>query len=261
MNIDSKQVESSLHRFLEGDTTIDCDNLHTRSDQRGGLFRLPIEDGGTVVVKVWFIRNCKEWFKSIARLSNGWREWCMHRLLYKSGIVTPEPIAFFRLSTRKRGEAEAMIMEDIGPVTSSLSVLKKFISKGDEAEVISFENRLIDLTVDFVDLKIVDIDHQLNNLVVDDKERLLRVDLECAQKIPFFITPRKKYVKMLARFITGHIHAVQPDVSRSVHFTERLYEKLRVDHQAKVMINAQVRENLAYQLAYKGIETEVKLPL
>ena len=260
MIIDRKYIESALTGFSEGAPPAKCEKLHVRSDQRGGLFRLYLEDGNTVVAKVYHIRNLKERLKSMTRLSNGWRGWCVHRLVYQSGISTPEPIAFFRSSIRNGTKEEVMIMEDIGASTSSLAILKGFLSEGDHNRLLSLEDQMIDITVRFLNMNILDIDHQPNNFIVDTSGRLLRVDFECAQRHLFKSFRKKEFVTMIARFITGHIHAVQPEVDRSLAFVNRLYQKLNVSSEYRLLIKDKVNENLAHQLAENGIDTKVTLP-
>lgn len=261
MNIDNKNIETVLSRFLAGDKSIACDRLHVRSDQRGGLYRLAREDGTTVVAKVWQIHNVRERFKSTVRISNGWREWCMQRIAYTSGIATPQPFAFFRFSTMSGDRVEALLMEDIGEVVSSMQVLKLLISNNNALEVASFEDRLISITTRFIDLKFIDIDHQLNNLVVDKKGRILRLDFECTKRRIFGFMKQNLLITMIARFITGHIHAVQPNVSRSVSFAERLFSALNLNCHQKAMIQGAVDANLHHQMFNNNVCTKVSLPL
>ena len=261
MTIGREYVKSAFSSFSEGATPVECDELHIRSNQRGGLFRLKLEDGNTVVAKVWNIRNLKERFKSITRISNGWREYRMHRLVYQAGIATPEPISFFRSTMHNGSAVEVMIMEDIGVTTKSLVMLKSLLCQGNESKVLSLENEMIEITAKFLNLNILDIDHQPNNFVVDTNNRLLRVDFECARMRPFYSLRKKEFVTMIARFITGHIHAVQPDVDRSVEFAMRLYNNIAISKHYKELIKDKVNENLAYQLIHKGVDTKVTLPV
>jgi hypothetical protein len=66
---------------------------------------------------------------------------------------------------------------------------------------------------------------------------------------------------MLARLITSHIYAVQPDVDRSVRFAELLYNKLSVDHRVKIMVRSSVNDKLARQLKDTMIGTSVSMPV
>ncbi len=261
MNLNVTEIKSLVWRYLEGDALAIGEGMHVRSDGRGGLYRLPLESGGTVVVKVWLIRNLKERVKYVARISNGLNEWNIHRLVYNAGIATSKPIAFYRMPMRNGTSCEVLVVEDLGETVSSLSWLKQLISRGDESKVVSFEDKLIEITARFIDLHILDIDHQLNNFVVDAHSRLMRVDFECARKHLFSLKFKKDCVKMIARFLTGHVHAVQPDVDRSARFAERLYAKVHIGHRMKAMVNENVNANLTYQLTHSGVDTKVSLPV
>lgn len=261
MSINNAEIKTILHRHLECATGSGVQIIHTRSRGRGGLIRLNIATGGTVIVKVWHTRTLKELFKSVAYLSNGRREWRMHRLIYQAGIDVPEPLAFYRLLMADGSWCEAMVLEDLGETENGMTHLKQLISAGDQSAVLAFENDLIVSTARLLDLHILDIDHRINNFVVDARGRLIRIDFECARRYPFHVMPQQEYVKMLARFITGFIHAVQPDVGRSVDFTARLYEKLGVNRRIKAMIKSTVNDNLIGQLERTGIDTKVMLPV
>ena len=260
MTMNDKNLECALHGFLDGRTPQNCQILKAQPDQRGGLLRVTLHNGGTIVAKVWRIRNLKDRFKSITHVSNGQREWGAHRLVYKAGIATPEPISFFHFSTKGGRKAEVMVVEDLGFTESSLFWLKQLITSGDEQEVESFEDKLIDITVRLVNLGLVDVDHQLNNLVVDKHGRLFRIDFECTKRCLLRFLCTRRLAKMTARFITGHIHAVQPDVDRSIRFTKRLYTKIHAVRGLKLKISKNVDKNLLYQRRKNGVDTRVTLP-
>lgn len=233
---------------------------HTRSKDRGGVLRLPLEEGGSVIVKVWRIRNLKERIKSVAHLSNGWREWCLHRFIFKAGIQVPEPLAFHRLSVPYKGRYEIMAIEDLGEIEQGLPRLKKLLLAKDGSRVSSFEENLIDITATFIKLNIVDIDHQLNNFVVDQSNRLMRLDFECARRHRLGIIRKSTYIEMISRLLASHIYAVQPDVTRSELFAERLYKRLGLDHQFRAKVQTSVNKKLENQSRSSGTLTTVSLP-
>lgn len=255
------EIEPLLRHHLKGNALNRIETVHTRSDNRGGLLRLLLASGGSVIVKVWRLRNFKEQLKSFAYLSNGRREWRVHRFIYKAGIQAPAPLAFYQMMMPEGIRCELMAIEDLGVTCQGLPYLKQLIAHGHEVDIISFENSLIELTNQFIKLRILDIDHQLNNFVVDAQGRLMRIDFECARKHPLGVMPRKEYAEMLSRLITSHIYAVQPDVGRSVRFAEQLYKKLDARHWIKEMVHNSVNDKLARQLASGGVNTTVSLPL
>jgi hypothetical protein len=261
MKINHDEIKCKLCRNLEDKKVNDLETIHRRSNGRGGLLRLGLLNGTTVAVKVWYVRDLREWFKATINLSNGQREWRMHRLIFQAGINVPEPLGFYSLITKKGLRFQTMVIEDIGETIKSMIYLKQLISANDELLVLEFEEKLIESTAQLLKLHILDIDHQMNNFVIDQKGCLMRIDFECARRYPFRYMPQKQYIKMLARFITGYIYTVQPDVGRSIRFAERLYEVLGVSRKEKILIQKAVTGNLSSQLATKGIETVVRLPV
>lgn len=253
-------VEPLIRQQLTADNVDGSETIHTRDRERGGLFRVSTPTGESVVVKTWRVRNLKEKLRALTGTSNARREWRMHRLLFRSGIEVAVPLAYHTLVADDRRGYEIIIMEDLKETKRALSILKELLARGDEARIAEFEDRLIYETFRLVQLHVLDIDHQLNNLVVDERERLVRVDLECARRYPARIMPRAQHAKMLARFITGHIHAVQPDTDRSVRFAQRLYATLGTDARLRRLVQGYVDGNLARQLVNSGIETRITLP-
>ena len=254
-------IESILQRHLDGDPTSVGETVHTRGKNRGGFYRLPLAEGGTVVIKAWRLRNLKEHLKAALHLSNGRREWLMHRLIHQGGIDVPEPLLFSHTTVKDGTIYEIMVIEDLGETNSGLDHFKKLISSGDESSVSAFEECLLDQTARLIDMHILDVDHQLNNFIVDAKERLIRIDFECARRFPFRIMPQKIFVEMLARLLASHVYAVQPEVTRSALFAKRLYERLNLDHQAKSLISVSVNSKLGNQHQRPGVATAVILPV
>lgn len=253
-------IEDRLRKHLDGQSESAVDTIHTRSNGRGGLSRIYLDNGKTVVVKLWYARNAKEKIKALVRLSNGCREWRMHRIIHQAGVDVPRPLAFHRFNMNDVEICEVMVLEDLGETENGMVHFKRLISQGNEAVIMAFEDLLIDKTIRLLNLHILDIDHQMNNFVVDKNKRLLRIDFECARRYPFHLKPRKLYVEMVARFITGHIHAVQPDVSRSVSFAERLYARLDLGKNIKYRISEAVKDNLAYQFEQSELDIKITLP-
>lgn len=260
MSLNSDELKRILLRYLNDDGQKNIEEVHRRSDGRGGLIRLTASGGNKVIVKIWHARNLKEKIKACLQLSNGRREWRMHNHVYDAGVEVPRPIAYFLLSHNPGKLSEAMVIEDLGETESSMIHLKKLIGENNEGEVLEFEDLLIESTAKLLRLRIIDIDHQLNNFVVAPDGKLIRIDFECARRYPLGLRPAKVYARMLSRFITGHIHAVQPDVERSSRFAERLYAELSVDKKTRKRIADFVNENLEYQYAQSSIDTTIQLP-
>lgn len=256
-----ENIKDLLCRYLGEEHVLPAGKVcHTRSKDRGGVLRLPLEDGGSVVVKVWRIRNVKERIKSAAYISNGWREWRMHRYIYRKGIRVPEPLFFSRLKVVTDEYYEVMGIEDLGETEQGLPYLKRLIAAEDESRITTFENSLVNITTEIVGLGIVDIDHQLNNFLIDKVQRLMRIDFECARRPLFGIVPREEFAEMIARLLTSHIYAVQPDVGLSKGFAKQLYNRLDIGHQVRSLVQSSVNKKLENQRIGEDVVSAVVLP-
>lgn len=234
--------------------------LHSRGSDRGQLLRAFLQSGASIVLKCWRIRDLKERLKSLLRCSNGYREWRIHCFLHKSGLPVPLPHSFQRLKVSGDGRYEVMAVEDLGEAERGLSYLKRMIAAADDHNVQAFERSLIDITSRLFALRIVDIDHQLNNILVIPGGHVLRIDFECARR-PFFAAPAASAIaRMIARLIVSHVYAVQPDVARSEDFARALYGHLDLDVRLRPLVQSSVDEYLAAQHRKVGIASAVRLP-
>jgi hypothetical protein len=259
MNDFPADFEPLVRAFLEGEKGT-ADLLRTRNDDRGGIVQLALKTG-TVIVKIWKLRGLKERLKSILHLSNGRREWRMHRIIFKAGIEVPEPLAFERLALQTGQVCEIMAMQDLGEVQCGLPYLKQLIKAGDTTGITALEDRLVQITEALIKCRVLDVDHQLNNFIVDARGRLMRIDFECASRHIFRITSKSEFGEMLARLIASHIYAVQPEVHRSIRFSEHLFQSLAVSRPIKAFVSASVNAKLAKQGDHKGVATRVALPV
>jgi hypothetical protein len=246
-----------LQQYLEGNTT--GEPVHARSKNRGGLFRLHLESGGNLVVKIWHLRNIKEKCKAAARISNGRREWLMHRLVYEAGIKVPEPLLFLCLTIADFGACELMGIEDIGVTESGVPYLKRLIAAGCEREIIHFEDCLIDITSRLLRLKILDVDNQLNNFLVDGNGRVFRIDFECARRRHLFKLHRVELATMLDRLLRSHLHATYPESERTSQFMTRVSGSLAISADVRQMTAAITSKELIRERSKTGIEYNVDL--
>lgn len=257
----TSSAETIVRRYLEGIQQIeDGNSIHIRSDQRGGLLRVPLESNSTVVIKFWRMRNLKERIKSTVHLSNGWREWSMHQYIHQEILQVPTPLEFFRITLSSGEHWEVMMIEDLGSTEQGLPYFKKLIKTGDESSIIEFEKGIIEITEQLVQLGVLDIDHQLNNFLVDRDLKIFRIDFECARKTRKWVLIQREYAEMIARLLASHVYAVQPDVQRTERFAELLYGKLKLDRKIRSMINERVKIKLKYQDYKMGITSLVTLP-
>ena len=115
------------------------------------------------------------------------------------------------------------------------------------------------MTRGIVDADIVDPDHSVNNIVVDGRQQLFRVDLEMAgrrRRGTFFST---RYAMMLGHLIESYTYAVQPHVELSLAFCDRLARELRPSRFARSHAAAFVARRLAKQRRTRSIGTRLAL--
>lgn len=150
-------------------------------------------------------------------------------------------------------------MEDLGPTTNGVVFLKDLINSAKEEAVNEFEEKVIELTRLIVRAKILDLDHQLKNIVVNETGQVVRIDLECARRRNFVGLPAKEYGAMLSRLVCSHVYACQPEAQRSERFAADLVAALRPPENVLQHAGRGVRENLERQRQRKGIDSQLRL--
>lgn len=259
MNVNIKEIESSLQLYLLGGVDSGSETVHVRSSNRGGLVRLHLTNGGSVVVKLWRIRNFKERLKAVGNLSNGRREWRIHRLIYRNGINVPEPLFFQRLTIPVVGPCEIMTIEDIGETECGVPYLKQLIITGRDKDITVFEDRIIDITSELLKMRILDVDNQLNNFLVDTAGRVLRTDFECARRRRFFSLRRLEFATMLDRLLRSHLHATHPDSERTSRFMAKVATRLTIPTNIRQMVAEITRNELQRERKETGIRYAIVL--
>ena len=113
----------------------------------------------------------------------------------------------------------------------------------DWSRQIALDKEIVAMTRGVVDAGVVDPDHSVNNIVVDEQRQLFRVDLEMAgrhRRGKFFST---RYAMMLGRLIESYTYAVQPHVELSLAFCDRLARELRPSRVARSRRQRRVRSH------------------
>lgn len=233
--------------------------LHTRSKKRGGLLRLPLENGGAVILKVWLSRNVKERIKSAIRLSNGYREWYMHRFIHLAGIETPQPLWFHGITLPNGQHYEVMAIEDLGQTESGVPYLKRLMKAGQEEKITIFEERVIEVTSRLFDLRIYDVDNQFNNFLVDSCGRVVRIDFECASRHYFRSISLSKYAAVFDVLLRSHLHAAHPESDRTRQFILRLADRLSVSKEFLRKVDEVSRATLRLEREKTGIDYRIEL--
>lgn len=236
-----------------------CEVLRGRSGSRGTLMRVRDSVGDSVIVKAWHLRDLKERLQAFSGLSMARREWRSHRHVERAGLRVPRLIEFLRLRCRDDRRFEALIAEDLGDTVNGMVHLKELLRVRDAAAVQEFEDRVIEMTRQLLAAGIVDVDHQLRNIVVTGASEPMRIDFECARRYRGQAPPMHEYGRMLGRLVVSHAYACQPDLDRTESFARRLAERLAVPANVLSGAKGQIERALAHQNRVAGIEARLVL--
>ncbi|MCC5887219.1 MAG: hypothetical protein JJT88_12375 [Gammaproteobacteria bacterium] len=258
-DMSSERLKSVIEEYwASGEAPVGCSVIHRRSKGRGALLRVDADGAGSFVVKAWIARNLRERCKQVAGLSSGRREWRSHRSLHASGLVLPRPIAYQTWATNE-SRFEAFAIEDLGPTTKALKVLKASVRQQHKAEVARLETAVILMTKAMISAGFSDEDHQLNNIVMAGDGQLFRLDVECARHWPFGRIPDRALGVMIGRLVASHAFACQPHLSWSEDFALRLASALSASPSALRCARAEVHEAMERQRQRNGTDSRLSL--
>lgn len=212
-----------------------------------------------MIVKLWRIRNVLERAKEQVGIGDGAREWRMHRHIANIGLNVAKPIAYSMITTESRSRFEMFNVEDLGKTTQGLPYLKDCIIRGDEDNALRFEETVIHMAHRLLDARIVDIDHQLNNILIDQAERIFRVDFECARRWRLPSIPHQLLGRTIGRLVCTHVYACQPNLQQSEQFATRLATRLQLPTKVLTYARRTIECNLARQRDLCGIDSRLHL--
>lgn len=254
-----QSIVSHVEQYLDsGHAAQGCEVVHDRSQGRGMLLRIHDIDGQRVIVKAWALRNLRERLKQRVGISNGFREWSMHRHIEQIGLAVPTPMGYV-CAGRSRTPFETMAVADLGPTLRGLVYLKQCISESNEAEVERFENCVLDMTAQLVASRVDDVDHQLNNIVLDEANQVYRIDFECARRWRIRNIPDLHLGAMISRLVCSHAYACQPVLERTERFAHRLAERIMPSARALAHARQRIDATLQRQHQRKGIDSRLTL--
>lgn len=258
--MDQRSWKPLIRACLEsGESTGVCEVLRNRSGGRGMLMRLSGPDETSVIVKAWASRNRKEHVKRLLGLSMARREWRVHRRIERAGLAVPRPLMFFHTRCSDGRRFEVVVVEDLGPTTNGLVYLKGLMQQGDEQGIRRFEDSVLAMTGRLIDAGIIDVDHQLRNIVINGSDRLTRIDFECALWSGRRGLPPETYGQMLARLVCSHVYACQPEVERTEAFAARLMEHLQPAEEVRNVARESIKRNLDRQRRTKGVDSQLRM--
>ena len=255
-----KNFKDIIAHYLNNDNLTSPDMVcHTRSKGRGGVFRIPLDERTSTIVKVWNIRGYIQRLKSYSHQSMGWREWNMHKCIYDIGIQTPKPLTFFIVSLKDHNRYEVMAIEDCGETQTGVPYLKQLISTNQREKIRLFEEHVIDTTLTLTKRKIIDTDNQLNNFITDQHDKINRIDFECAKKKS--ILPQRlfqaQYIEMIDRLIRSHLHATYPATRSTKEFIRTLINQLELPNKIQTLVKETTRKELIQEKERTGIDYSI----
>lgn len=185
------------------------------------------DNAGSVIVKLWSLRDAKSIVRRITGRTKGHCEWTALSRLHALGIEVPQPRAFLSLGSGHARHHEALIAEDLAPCISAGKHLHRMVRSGDNAGADTLSDRILDLTRRIIEAGILDTDHRLANFVIREDGMLYRVDFENAK----ICTAGRRHDKMLGAMLGGltssYAWAVRHEPSLALRFMERTLEVLR----------------------------------
>jgi hypothetical protein len=224
------------------------------------VIRLPGPDGRSLIVKLWDRPDIKGTIRRALHISSAMYEWRSLRMLHRAGIKVPTPVAFMNLPRQARQFTEALVMEDLGECRGAVDYLKSLVAAGDEQAIDAFEAQVIDTTAAMIRLGVFDADHGLANFVVTPADDVFRLDMEHARRLrmPFGRTNRQG--RMLGLLLTSHVFAVQPDISRTLDFADRLFAAVHPSRAVRISSQKWLSRWLNLQRDSSGIDVSMQLP-
>jgi hypothetical protein len=230
--------------------------LYTRSEERGLLLRIHLEEHSSVLVKLWKNRNRIEQCKCLLGISNGQHEWRIHRLVQSSEARVAIPLDFGNFQLPCGDQFEAMLIQDLGEVTIGVEYLKKCILSEDTVSASLLEEATIQFTQCLLRLRITDLDNHLTNFVVDSNRSVFRIDFECAREWRFRKMSNSAIGNMIGRLIGTHVFACQGiDLSRSRMFADQLANTLQLEKEAMQRASGVIEKLLERQRDSGGPNT------
>jgi hypothetical protein len=128
--------------------------------------RAALDNGTTVIVKLWDRRGVGAWWRRLTRTGAAQREWLALTRLHAAGVAVPRPLGCFRLDSRQHRFTDALVVQDLGPCCRCSELLTTLLAQERWQEAGALEDRVIETTAAMLRAGIVDTDHSLMDFVV-----------------------------------------------------------------------------------------------
>jgi hypothetical protein len=250
-----------LQEFLEGGSLPEGFGvMHLRKNNRGMLLRVNMNNR-LFLVKISELHGGLNNLRRIFGITTGRREFRIHRMMEKANVNVPRTFGFLGLKTKKKRQFDLMVIEDLGTITRGVDFVKQSLMREDFNSLHRLENTAIHMTHRMLEAGITDIDHQLNNIVIDVEQSVFRIDFECARHWRFGPISNIAIGQMLGRLIISHVFACQDiDLLRSKRFAQELVNILNVRSSALTFAKSLIESHLKAQRLKKGVCIKFELP-
>lgn len=213
----------------------------------------------SIIIKMWSRPDLNGSVRRLLQIAACNHEWRNLTRMSLTGIAVPRPLGFSQVAPTIAGYTDVLFMEDMGTCESATDHLKRLIQAKQEQQAVIFEDAQIQMTVQLLDAGILDIDHGMHNIVVSPSGKVIKLDVELAR---YVVWPRlfpAMYGQMLGRMIGMHAFAVQPEMSRTTHFADRLRANLQPPLDILKRAGIYARVMMQNQLKKTGIDTRLIL--
>ncbi len=231
----------------------------TISDRRPDVLiaRVPLECGGSAIVKLWHRPTIKGALRRLTGTNAGFREYRTLRILHDAGVRVPQPLGYVQL--QKCRHTEALVTEDLGDCENALERVHALVRRDRLEALGALDAALIGATASIIDSGIVDVDHRLNNFLIDRDEKPVRIDLEHGMSLcnPF---GARWLGEMLGTLVGSYVFAAQPRLELAESFAARLLERMGpLPRRARRRMGAVAEAMLERQRRTRGIDVRMKL--
>jgi uncharacterized protein YjhX (UPF0386 family) len=189
--------------------------------ERGGRVTAGVarEDGSEVVVKLWRLRGGRDLARRACRRTKGTAEWRVGERMYAAGLRVPRPLAYVDLWGHGLGHHEAYVCEHLGPVRIVGRELHALAKEGRTERCRALSDRIAGYTCWMLSSGVIDLDHRVDNFVLDEAGVLYRIDLENAAIHRGPHPPAARLTRMLGGLIGSYAWKARPAPGMADRFT------------------------------------------
>ena len=150
-------------------------------------------------------------------------------------------------------------MEFVKTGINATQHIKDLLGKKNYDEVLSFSDEIMSLTSLLLDVGLVDPDHRLINLMVNETGEPVKIDLEIASIMSKYRFYENKIGDMLGTLIYSYIFAVQPHMDFAQNFSDSIIQEVNPSRYARKRAKKVIRHALSRQYDEIKIDSQIQL--